>query len=495
MLLKNVDVLLLCHSLISLKKAGPYRIATEIRTHGYSCQIIEAAWYFDQNEIKKILDHCIGPATKIIAWSSPYADIIKREQWGVGFAELIEIVYNEQFIIEYAKSINSKIKFVVGGPTAYKRVSEPGIDTVFYGMSDVAIVDYIKYLEGKNPFFQYSVQDGTMVVDGNAYNIGWDFNQSAIEYRPEDNLLHGDVAMIEVARGCIFKCDFCSYPLNGKKSNEYIKYKNVLHREFLSNYEQYGIRHYIVSDDTFNDNLDKLRMMAEISQSLPFDLKLAWYIRIDLVRAHPEQYQLFKDIGLVGAFFGIESLNHASLKSIGKGLHPDKLIQELYTFRDQLPDCGTMGSFIAGLPYETKQSLDHFASVTMDHDFPIDVLRIDALTMNSKRKHNQSEFEKNSSKYFTLDPSKCDELGHEFWHNGDFDISYAKDFCVNFNKELQRSNRNRVGGFQVISLQNYYPDRPIAHLPLSQTQIPLEMQQAKLAKYKQLVFNNITDVF
>jgi radical SAM superfamily enzyme YgiQ (UPF0313 family) len=489
MLIQNVDVLLLCHSLISLKKAGPYRIATEIRSNGYSCQIIEAAWYFDQNELKTILDFCIGPDTKIVAWSSPYADVHEKEQWGVGFKEHLTVEFHEEFIIDYAKTINNKIKFVVGGPTAYKRQSDPGIDTVFYGMSDAAIVAYLKFLEGKNPFFQYTVQDDTMIVDGNSYNLSWEFNQSLIEYRPEDNILHGDATMIEIARGCIFKCDFCSYPLNGKKSNEYIKYKDTLYKEFLHNYTHFGIKKYIVSDDTFNDNLQKLQMMAEIAQSLPFKLELACYIRIDLIRAHPEQYQLLKDIGLAGAFFGIESLNHQSVKSIGKGLHPDKVVAELYQFRDQLPNCGTMGSFIAGLPYETKSSLENMVSLIMDHDFPVDTLRMEALTINTMRKHNLSEFEKNSSKYFSIDPSRRDSLGHEFWHNGDFDLAYANNFCQDLMKKIGNTGRNRIGGFQVMALHNYYPDLPVAHVPRNQLPVTLEMQQAKLDRYKSMVFD------
>lgn len=489
MLIQNVDVVLFCHSLISFKKAGPYRIATELRANGYSCQIIDAAWYFDQDELKTILDFCIGPDTKVVAWSSPYADMYEKEQWGVGFKEFLTIKFYDEFIIDHAKTINSKIKFIVGGPTAYKRQSDPGIDAIFYGMSDAAIVAYLKFLQGKNPFFQYTVQDGTMIVDGNIYNLSWEFNQSLIEYQPEDNILHGDATMIEIARGCIFKCDFCSYPLNGKKSNEYIKYKDTLYKEFLHNYTQFGIKKYIVSDDTFNDNLQKLQMMAEIAQALPFKLELACYIRIDLIRAHPEQYQLLKDIGLTGAFFGIESLNHQSLKSIGKGLHPDKLVAELYQFRDQLPDCGTMGSFIAGLPYETKSSLENTVALTMDHDFPIDILRMEPLTINSMRKHNSSEFEKNSSKYFSIDPAKINQLGHEFWHNGDFDLDYAKDFCQEFTKKLHLAGRNRIGGFQVMALHNYYPDLPVAHMPRNQISVTLEMQQEKFDRYRNMVFD------
>ena len=50
------------------------------------------------------------------------------------------------------------------------------------------------------------------------------------------------------------------------------------------------------------------------------------------MRSHKEQYQLLKDSGLASAHFGIETLNHQAGKAIGKGLHPDKVIEELYRY-------------------------------------------------------------------------------------------------------------------------------------------------------------------
>jgi Radical SAM superfamily len=486
MILSNANVVILVNSLVSMRKAGPHRIATELRAHGYSCQIIDAAWYFSQSEIQQVLDLCVGPDTKIVAWSSSYSPSSQKEQFfSVGMVETLPIHQHNTFVIDYAKKLNPNIKFVVGGPTSYVREADDGIDTIFYGMADRAIVEYVKFLENKNPFFQYSInQHGKMIVDGDAYNIHWNFNQSSIEYRNEDNIPYNSAATIEVARGCIFKCDFCAYSLNGKKNNEYIKYKEILKLELIENYSRYGIKKYIVGDDTFNDNNIKLQMIADIAQSLPFQLELACYLRIDLIRAHPDQYLLLKDAGVVGAFFGIESLNHQSVKSIGKGLHPDRVIEELYRFQDRMPACGTVGSFIVGLPHETIDTQEETKRKLLDHQFPIDSIRISPLVLNVNRRTDLSEFEKNTSKYFLTDPQLPG-----WWHNGQFDIRWAHKFCDNFVQEMLENNRNRIGGFQTIALQNYWKDIPLAKQSCANYNITVNQQFNQLNEYKNMLFN------
>ena len=65
---------------------------------------------------------------------------------------------------------------------------------------------------------------------------------------------------LEVARGCIFKCNFCSFPLNGKGKGEAIRDFSYIRDELIENYELYGIEDYWLTDDTFNDdNMDKFR--------------------------------------------------------------------------------------------------------------------------------------------------------------------------------------------------------------------------------------------
>ena len=66
-----------------------------------------------------------------------------------------------------------------------------------------------------------------------------------------------------------------------------------------------------------------------------------------------------KRMGFIGHFYGIETFNHAAGKSIGKGMHPDKIKQGLLDIKNHFGKKyrGTIG-LIAGLPHETNQSLD-----------------------------------------------------------------------------------------------------------------------------------------
>ena len=67
-------------------------------------------------------------------------------------------------------------------------------------------------------------------------------------------------------------------------------------------------------------------------------------------------------MNFLGHYYGIESLNYASAKSIGKGLHPDKLkeglidIKNFFLNNNRKIYRGSM-SMIVGLPYETLHSI------------------------------------------------------------------------------------------------------------------------------------------
>ena len=98
---------------------------------------------------------------------------------------------------------------------------------------------------------------------------------------------------------------------------------------FITNYEKYGITKYYYGDDTHNDSMHKLEFLYnEIYSKLPFKIEFATYLRLDLLAAHPESISLLKESGLVGTFFGIETFNHASNKSVGKGATEEKIYEK-----------------------------------------------------------------------------------------------------------------------------------------------------------------------
>lgn len=466
MLQSNADVVILTVSVNSVRTVAAYRIATELRNHNYTCQCIEHFSYFSVDEVTKILELCIGPDTKVLAVCSTFAPEIDGQ-----FSSILAAM-------KYVKTHWPKIKIVVGGQKLESYQSEH-IDVRVVGIADLVLPAYLKFLQGKNPFFQYSVDNnGQMIVKGDQANSIFDFQNSYTEYHASDFVRQNETVPLELSRGCIFKCKFCSYHLIGKKNNEYIKDMSVLKEELLRNYNDYGITRYIVMDDTHNDNLVKLRSLARMVQKLPFKLEYSAYMRLDLMRAHPENYDLLKDTGLIGTFFGIESLHWPSAKSIGKGLHPDKTIEELHRFRDRMPDVGVAAGFIVGLPYETQETLNTWVTKVIAPRFPIHSPRFTPLyaTPISEGVHT-SEFDREFDRWFT----RTDKG----WHNGNFDFAWASNYVNKLNNHMHMVKRNKMGGFAPVEL--YHLGMP-NHREFVDKNVWHNQVMTQIADYKKRLF-------
>lgn len=475
MLQINANVIALSSSVHGMRTIGCYRIATELRKQGYTCQVLEHFNYFTRPEVETILDRCIGPDTKILAVSSTFAPG-HSHRGDVAFEKFNSFSY----AVRYVKSKYPHVKIVVGGQRAHV-YNYPEFDAQVIGLADLVLPEYLKFLKGKNPFFQYKPNPGgPIIIQGDVINSRFDFKHSQVVYESSDFVRPGESLPIELSRGCIFKCSFCNYQLNGKKNNEYIKDMATFKEELLRNYHDHGVTRYIIMDDTHNDNLFKLEQMANVAQQLPFKFEYAAYLRIDLVRAHPETYSLLRDSGLSGAFFGIESLNWQSAKTIGKGLHPDKVIEELHKFRETLPHVSTAAGFIVGLPYDTPESLDQWTSAVIDHSFPLDSIHFFPLHINPKRTTYASEFERDFDKWFTMTDNG--------WHNGIFDEKWAMAYAQQLQQKLKDSDRAKLGGFFNIIV----PGLAIGGDNVDSKYTMLELQPMianVISSYKHLLFN------
>jgi MoaA/NifB/PqqE/SkfB family radical SAM enzyme len=432
-------------------------MSTELRQQGFTCQVVHFFQFFKYTELIQLLDNLVGDKTLIIGFSSTFF------LWGSA-ADQISILKKANIIIDYAKLINLKVKFILGGASPFSMtetiedISLKEVDAIFDGFPEYFVCKYTNalYHNHEIPVPTKISKKGIPVYVPSDYDF--DFSKSQIIYAPEDYIVPGEAVVLEVARGCIFKCSFCTFRLNGKKKLDYIKDPEVLRTELIRNYNHYKIQYYIISDDTFNDSTEKLRMLHAVFTSLPFKIKFSTYLRLDLLYHNREQIQLLKEMGLVGAMFGVESFHNEAARSVGKGLTGEKskmLLDDLKKIHwgSQVK---IEVALITGLPYETLESYEETKQWIKDQTKDIDLVRVNFLRIEnpdtSRNKSQMSEFTKNATKYgYYWKDGKHD------WHNNKSEItnSYQAD---NMRLELdtlaRKSFKFAHGGFTLFGLWN-----------------------------------------
>jgi hypothetical protein len=275
-------------------------------------------------------------------------------------------------------------------------------------------------------------------------------------WNKEYNILPNEGLPIELARGCIFKCKFCSYPLLGKKKGTYLRDPEEIRDELIKIYEAHGTTSYYFADDTFNDDNDKIEALHKVFTSLPFQPKFSAYLRIDLINRYPHQADLLSEMGLIGNYFGLETMHPDSAKAIGKGLSPNKVKDRLYWLQDKWKNKVNMAAgFILGLPYDNIQYFDELINWCMEKDNPIQNIAFYPLYMYPHLKKNLKEY----ASEFSLNP---EIYGYEFDHPTTPNFWKLKDSPLSFElcREIARrfhnavSPNNKISEFQMITALN-----------------------------------------
>lgn len=370
------------------KNLGPYKVANALRRVGYEVLVVNHLHGFSLDEIKDILRQSVNDRTLFVGINSFFYRSIENPQLLTEHAHEKggKKYYDKQLgsylphgkkynleIKNLIQQLNPKCQVVLGGPDARDTEHIQDFDYVILGYADNAVVNLANHLangtELKNS--RKSVFGACIIDDAMAKD--YDFVGTKMYYADHDFILPGETLVIEIGRGCIFKCKFCAFPMNGKTKNDYIKLEDILFEEFLENYQRFGVTRYIFSDDTFNDTVDKIKMIHRVSQKLPFQLEYWAYIRLDLLAAYPETIDLLYQSGLRACHFGIETMHPESAKIIGKGGDRQKMIDTLHYMKSQYSHNITLeGSFIFGLPNEPVDSMMKTAEMLLDRSIPLD---------------------------------------------------------------------------------------------------------------------------
>ena len=425
--------------------AGAYRIASELRASNYSVKVVDFFSSYSIDQLKNILDRYtnkeslfIGFATSLwVGKGFDYRDYLANSYE----AHLRSLFPHADSIMsdffEHAKSRCPTIRFVVGGSKA-ESFSNANIHHWILGEGERSALFLAEKLSKKE-------YDSPKVMQGKDLPF-LDFKSSRIDWHPSDFIFPQECLPIEIARGCIFRCSFCYYPLNGKKKGDYIKDADHLFQEIEDTNKLYGTETFLFTDDLINESLEKVKAIHSISKSLNFKLEWSGFCRLDLIHAYPQMLELLVESGLKSVFFGIETLDQVAGSKSGKGLGKKKIIETLQKIKASWGNQVMINAgFIVGLPGETRSSVEETLDWLLEDDCPVDVA--DVSVLNIKARPGLKEFAiynspigENPEKYgITLSSNK--------WHNGQMSSDEAYSLVNWFYSNPKFLNKKRGAPF------------------------------------------------
>ena len=325
------------------RAAGAYRIASEFRQRGQEVKVVDCFNSYTLEQLKTIITNYKTSETEWIGFSTTF--LLDREN----------------------NSIWDREKGKVRHRTEVTEKKDEQTSTALSQMDEWDLFNFIKSLGLKIVLGGFRMNPALRddpdieIYHGpceDKFFPEFDFTQSQILYNDDDHIFEDEDLPIEVARGCIFKCKFCFYYLNGKKLWDFVKPPELLREEMMRNYINYGTTGYMFSDDTYNDSPEKIEALLKMYRTLPFDLRFSTYARLDLMIAKPETQEMLIESGMKSVFFGIETFNAEAGKFIGKGMDPEKVKRGLLEFREKYPDVLVYVSMIGGLPGETMDQME-----------------------------------------------------------------------------------------------------------------------------------------
>jgi hypothetical protein len=421
------------HNVFLVRPVGAHQIAQWLIKHGYTVKVIDFCSSISTDDLVEITRKFIDNSTIAVGVSSTFWNLFdpititssSRYPQGNKFTAIDpDWVNSGRRKIE---SLYPELKWLLGGASSQAISMHDWIK--FHGHAEDSILKFLDEKSGKNiartPFTIQSME--------------WSYGEGL-------GILPHEVLGIELGRGCQFKCGFCRYPLLGKKKNSYLRNFNLVKHELIQNYEKFGVTRYSYLDDTVNESSEKIEIMADIAQSLPFKLEWVGYGRLDLIGSNRPSIQTLKDSGLRSMFFGIETFHPTASKAIGKawnGKHGKEFLLELKEIWGKEINFHT--NFIVGLPGESEIDIDNTIQWCIDNDIPS--WKFGALNISIRQDLLfKSVFDENYAEYGYKFTNPLDD---SYWENEYWNAQTAVDKQLS----VSRQNKNsRPSDFALASL-------------------------------------------
>ena len=266
-------------------------------------------------------------------------------------------------MLKACKDFDSSIVTVIGGPHATFALNEtllraPWIDAVAIGEGDRTVVELARAVEGGNDIRQVAgiaFADGDTVVKTEYRPQIDDLDQLPM---PSRHLLPlgrykalGAPCTVITSRGCPYHCIFCSgHRMFGGK----VRFRDpgLVVDEIEQIHRDLGFPQVNIVDDTFTLNHRHAGQVCEEMLRRNLEVKWSAFARVDTVTK--DLAELMKRAGCTWVLFGVESSDEGILKTIKKGITPDKVRSGVKIATDA--GIKIFNSFIFGLPGESPDT-------------------------------------------------------------------------------------------------------------------------------------------
>jgi len=336
------------HNIHHRRPPGAYRIASFLREHDWDVEVIEWAEHWSLEELQELARSRITNKTVFCGFSTFFS------LW----------TEHMETYATWLKQNYPDVKLVIGGQSK-PRMESQAVEYFVTGYGENAILELVKsFVNGKpgqGVSFDAQYFGKKKVITANHAYPSFPMKRLLIKYEDRDFIRPDEWLTTEFARGCIFKCLYCNFPVLGVKE-DHTRDAEDFYVQMMDAYDRFGVENYFVSDETFNDYSDKIIKFADAAEKLSFKPWFSGFMRGDLLVSRPQDWEHISRLGFLGHFYGVESMNHKTAKAIGKGMHPDKLRSGLLKVRDYFKTHdrklyrGNIALMI-GLPYETEESI------------------------------------------------------------------------------------------------------------------------------------------
>lgn len=297
----------------------PHRVATFLRMHNWDAEVIDFTAFWKLEELQELVRSRTSKHTVMFCFGTAFLN-----PWSP---------YLNDFIA-WLKTEYPNVPIVIGGNNALVTPAEH-VDFWVDSYGENAVLALCKHLTGTlgaplitDPTFFGSKK----VIRGLHHYPSAPLESYLIDYETRDFMMSYECPQIETARGCMFSCSYCNFPIIGQAKDVSVS-KEQFKLQMQTGFEKWGIVNWRVMDETFNDRPEKLQKYAEAVDELGYNPWICGFARGDLVVKHREHWDTYIRLGFLGHSMGIETFNREAGKLVRKGMDPDKLKEGLLEFQ------------------------------------------------------------------------------------------------------------------------------------------------------------------